>query len=155
MIIILGNKVALDGTPSPRLQVRLDKGIALYKANKAPLIIMSGGIGKEGFDEARVMAEYAIQQGVPASAIIQDSLGNNTFASAQNARVIMKAQQAHSIIIVSQYFHLLRSKIAFQKVGIEKVSTTSTDFFFEWRDLYSVPREVIGCYTYAFRDYDP
>lgn len=152
VIVVLGNKVDFNGQPSPRLQARLDKGIELYKAGLAKKMIMSGGIGKEGFDEAKVMADYAIRQGVPAANIIQDSLGNTTYLSAQNTQAIMEAQEFRSVIIVSQYFHLLRSRIAFEKMGIEEVSTSSADYA-EWRDFYSVPREVLGCYSYVFRRY--
>lgn len=51
--IVLGNKVELDGTPSQRLQGRLDKAAELYKDKYFQYIIVSGGTGKEGFDEAQ------------------------------------------------------------------------------------------------------
>ena len=51
LIVVPGNTIAPDGTPSPRLQARLDAAIRLFKEGRAPRIFVSGGTGKEGFDE--------------------------------------------------------------------------------------------------------
>ena len=79
-------------------------------------IIVSGGIGKEGFDEAKVMASYLIEKGVPTEKIIRDNEGNTTYDSALNCRSILNDSNAQSVIVVSQYFHLLRSKIALRYI---------------------------------------
>jgi len=150
-IVILGNKVELNGQPSLRLKSRLDKGLHLDQKKMALKIIVTGGIGKEGFDEAEIMANYLIENGVASEAIIRDNQGLTTFASAQNCSTIMETEKFSSVIIVSQYFHLLRSKVAFQKAGIENISVTSTNGFYEWRDLYSILREIPGLYYYLFR----
>ena len=149
--IVLGTKVDTTGQPSQRLQERLKVGFNLYQSGKTTHFIVSGGIGKEGFDESRVMADYLINLGVDSTRIIRDSLGITTYASAVNGKVIMKQRQWNSVIIVSQYFHLLRSKIAFQKMGITDVSVEGTKTYFEWRDFYSIFREIIGVYYYLVR----
>ncbi len=154
LIMVLGSKVEENGEPAKRLQYRLNKGIDLYQAGKARAIIVSGGLGKEGFDEAEVMANYLIERGIPAEAIIRDNQGNTTYASAQNARKIMEVRGDYSLLVVSQYFHLLRATIACNRMGIPVVRSTSSDWFFEWRDLYSIPREIVGLYYYVFRRYD-
>ena len=76
--LVLGSKVELDGTPSPRLRARLDRTLELFLAGNFPQIIVSGGIGKEGYDEAAVMRDYLIARGVPSDRIIVDSLGDTT-----------------------------------------------------------------------------
>lgn len=48
-IVILANTVNPDGSMSNRLKGRLDRGLQLYRANFAPLIIVSGGMGAEGY----------------------------------------------------------------------------------------------------------
>ena len=153
LIVVLGSKVEENGEPAKRLKYRLDKGAELFREGTADAIIVSGGLGKEGYDEAAVMAEYLIKKGISPTAIIQDNQGLNTYASAQNCLRIMEPQEAESIIIVSQYFHLLRSQIAFKRMGIKNVSVESSDLFFEWRDFYSVPREIVGLYYYLVRSY--
>lgn len=54
--IVLGSKVMPDGTPSARLQARLDKAAELYRQGMFKHVIVSGGSGVEGFSEAKVMA---------------------------------------------------------------------------------------------------
>lgn len=49
--VVLGNTVNKDGSLSTRLQKRLDKAIELYNNSVIPLILVSGGLGKEGFYE--------------------------------------------------------------------------------------------------------
>src|SRR5690348_5039955 len=64
--LVLGNTVNPDGTPSPRLRARLDKTLELYRAGYFPEVIASGGVGKEGYDEASVMRDYLVSRGIPA-----------------------------------------------------------------------------------------
>ena len=71
--VVLGNKVMEDGTPSPRLQARLDKSIELYNNQRVKWIIVSGGLGKEGHWEADIMKQYLIQNQIPETAILVDN----------------------------------------------------------------------------------
>lgn len=89
VIVILGNTVNPDGSISDRLQNRLNKGLELYRANFAQLIIVSGGLGKEGYNEAQVMQQYLLTQKVPAENIIVDDTGINTLATAQHTKDIL------------------------------------------------------------------
>ena len=70
--VVLGNKIELDGTPSDRLKGRLDKTIELYEKGYFEYIIVSGGIGKEGFSEAIVMKEYLLENGIPSDNVLVD-----------------------------------------------------------------------------------
>jgi vancomycin permeability regulator SanA len=49
--VILGNKVNEDGSLSLRLVKRLQCGLDLYKTGRVQKLIVSGGLGKEGFYE--------------------------------------------------------------------------------------------------------
>jgi len=150
-IVILGNKVDLDGTPSKRLQARLDGGYEIYKNGVAPLVIVTGGFGKEGYDEAVVMKEYLVKKGVPEESIIVDSEGVNTTASAKNSRNIFRESGSDSVIVVSSYYHISRTRLAFKRAGFTSVFSSHGILRFEMRDLYSIPREVIGFYYYLIR----
>jgi len=145
-IVILGNKVNEDGLLSERLKKRLDTGIELYKDGMANIIIVSGGLGKEGYYEGDKMAEYLISQGIPESTIIIDNKGDNTELTVLNTANIRQSKHINSIIIVSQYFHITRTKYLFKKAGFEQVEGASPEYF-EMRDLYSIPREFVAYYT--------
>ncbi len=152
VIVVLGNKVEVSGESSPRLKSRLDKAVELYNQNLAPLIVVSGGIGKEGYDEAVVMKRHLMEQDIPEQAIIVDSNGVDSFHTAQNIKQIMDQQKLHSAFIVTNYYHIARTKLAFKKVGIKEVYSAHANYF-ELRDLYSITREVIGYYFYLIRKY--
>src|SRR5262245_27204271 len=121
--IVLGSKVMPDGTPSARLRARLDKADELFHLGKFKYVIVSGGTGNEGRTEARVMADYiAGQKRVPRKAIILDEHGNTTQATAQNSAAIMKERGLTSAVVVTQYFHITRSRLALRRAGVAMVS---------------------------------
>jgi len=146
--VVLGNTVERDGQPSERLKARLEKAVELYEMNLVGVIIVSGGFGAEGFEEADVMRDYLIGKRVPAENIILDRDGYNTYKTAVNTKQIMEANGFRSVTIVSQYFHITRTRLAFRKLGIENIGAAHADYF-ELRDIYSIVREFTGFYTYA------
>lgn len=146
--VILGNKVNVDGTLSERLEARLQKGLELYQQGIISKIIVSGGLGKEGYWEAKVMANYFYQHNIPQNKIIVDNYGNTTFLTAQNSQKIIKNPQA-KIIVVSQYHHIRRCKLIFEKMGFINTYGVHAEYW-EGRDFYSVFREFFAVYKYKF-----
>jgi vancomycin permeability regulator SanA len=145
--VVLGNTVEPNGKPSARLKARLEKAFELYEKKLVGKIIVSGGFGAEGFEEADAMRDYLIAKNVPENDIILDRDGYNTHQTAVNARRIMQANDFQSVTIVSQYFHITRTRLAFQKAGIENIAAAHAEYF-EARDVYSLLREFTGYYTY-------
>jgi vancomycin permeability regulator SanA len=146
--VVLGSKVMPDGRPSKRLQARLDRATELYRQGMFKQVIVSGGTGVEGFSEARVMAGYLVdQRQVPRGSIILDEHGDTTEATARNSAAIMKARGLTSALIVTQYFHVTRSRYVFHRAGIATIRTAHAHFF-EARDLYSTARELVALPTY-------
>ncbi|MES3025965.1 MAG: YdcF family protein [Pseudomonadota bacterium] len=150
LIVIPGNAIAPDGTPSPRLAARLDAALVVYREGRAPRVFVSGGIGRLGFDEAVSMSAYLVRNGVPQQAIILDNLGVNTAATGRNAAAYMRANGLASAYVATQYFHVPRTQLALERNGV-RVTGTAHARYLEWRDLYSTPREVVGYAAYLFR----
>jgi vancomycin permeability regulator SanA len=151
--VVLGNTVESDGRPSARLRARLDKAVELYRGGLFRHVIVSGGIGVEGFNEAEVMKRYLISQGVPGGRIIADGEGVTTSLTARNAARVMKEQGWQSALVISQYFHIPRTRLAVESYGVSPVYSAHADYF-ELRDVYSIAREVIGYGAYLMRSYD-
>lgn len=146
--VVLGAKVLPDGSPSNALRARLDRTGALYHEGMFGHIIVSGGSGEEGFSEAQVMAEYlSAHAAVPREAILLDEQGNDTQATAVNSRNIMQAHGFKSATVVSQYFHVTRSRLALQWAGVPTVHGAHA-YFWDSRDVYSLPRELIALPVY-------
>lgn len=145
--VVLGSQAFPDGTPSPALAARLDRAVHLHQQGQVQHVIVSGGTGVEGVDEAQVMKAYLLAHQVPSASIWVDSDGVNTRATACYSAALMQAQGWRRAILVSQYFHLSRTRLAFQQVGVLSLGTAHADIF-QWRDLYSIPREVVGWVSY-------
>ena len=150
--VVLGSKVMPDGTPSNRLRARLDRTADLYMQGVFKHVIVSGGTGGEGFSEARVMANYLVgQRHIPNDAIILDEHGDTTRLTAQNSATLMHSHGFKSAVVVTQYFHVTRSRLALHQAGVVRV-TSAHPGYFELRDLYSIARETIGVPTYWFAE---
>jgi vancomycin permeability regulator SanA len=148
--IVPGNTVEKDGHPSERLRARLDQTIALYRQGLFPEVIVSGGVGSEGFDEAEVMKRYLVENGVPDGRIHVDGGGATTYLTAKNAARIMREKGWQSAMVITQYFHVARMRLAVQRSGITPVFSAHARYF-EIRDVYSITREVIGYGAYLLR----
>jgi uncharacterized SAM-binding protein YcdF (DUF218 family) len=151
--IIPGNTIEMNGEPSARLQSRLDKAIDLYEKRIVPFMIVSGGIGTEGFDEGSVMKEYLVKHGVPAETIFVDNSGATTWLTARYASGLMKQNGWKSALVVTQYFHVPRTTLAMRRFGVSPVFSAHAQFF-ELRDIYSTAREVVGYYSYLLKSHN-
>lgn len=150
--LVLGSKVELNGVPSRRLAARLDRTSELYKAGYFKTIITSGGLGVEGFDEAKVMQQYLVTRGVPTEHIVIDSNGNTTYASAKFTAAFMQQRKLTKVFVISQYFHLPRARLALERFRVPGVYSSYARFFEGW-DVYSSFRETAGYIQYYFRRY--
>lgn len=150
LAIVPGNTVHPDGQPSARLRGRLDAALGFYQAGHARAILVSGGIGAEGYDEAAVMKEYLVAHGVRSDRIYTDNHGVDTYATARYAAQLMREQAMTRPVVISQFFHIPRMKLALEKQGIHAVGQVHSQQF-EARDVYSTLREVAGYASYALR----
>lgn len=150
VIVVPGNTVAPDGTPSPRLRARLDAALRLYRDGYAGLVFVSGGTGAEGVDEAAAMSGYLIARGVPAAVVVQDGAGVDTDATAAHAAAFLKERGLRTALVATQYFHVPRMRLALERHGVHVVGSMHARYL-EWRDAYSLAREVVAFPAYALR----
>jgi len=148
--IVLGNEVKADGTPAKRLTARLQKACDLYSFELCKKIIVSGGVGKSGFDESLVMKAWLVERGIPPENILTDSKGVNSRRTAENAKLLMEENNLHGAVVVSQYWHLPRSVLACWQAGIAPLSSAAPRYH-EMRDLYSIAREMVGLPVYLLK----
>jgi vancomycin permeability regulator SanA len=148
--IILGNHVFADGHLSPWLKGRVDRALLLYRQGRVKKIFASGGISEnpEGnYPEGDAMKNYLQQQGVPAGDIIADNKGVNTFFTAKNFIAWNQSQHYSSAIVVSQFYHITRSKYILRKLGFKNVYNAASDKY-TINDVIGTLREVPALYKY-------
>ena len=151
--MVLGSKVHEDGHPSAPLSERLDRGLALYRAGLVEAVLVSGGKGPEGHEEAEVMAAYLRERGVPDHALLLDRAGYTTFDTARHTAALLRARGQSRAIAVSSYFHQSRCRLAFRRAGVPVVLSARARVTPRIRDLYSIPRELVGWVYYAWREF--
>jgi uncharacterized SAM-binding protein YcdF (DUF218 family) len=126
-IVVMG-AAQYDGRPSPQLAARLDHVAELWPQGRAPLVVVTGGKrAGDRFTEAQASAAYLEQRGVPAAAVVLEDKGTNSYQSLRGVADELKARDLHEVIIVTDPYHALRSKLIAEQVGLQAhVSPTPT-----------------------------
>jgi uncharacterized SAM-binding protein YcdF (DUF218 family) len=110
VILVLG-AAEYRGRPSPVLKARLDHALDLYRRGLAPQLLTTGGAGGDPvFTEGGVGRAYLIGHGVPSEAIIVETEAESTVESTSMAAEIMRRMGLHSVIVVSDGYHIYRVK---------------------------------------------
>jgi uncharacterized SAM-binding protein YcdF (DUF218 family) len=126
-IVVMG-AAQYDGRPSPQLAARLDHAADLWNAGVAHLLVVTGGNQPgDRFTEADASATYLIERGVPADAILKESQGHSSYASLDGVATLLHQRGLFSVLLVSDPFHSLRSRLIAQELGlVAYVSPTRT-----------------------------
>jgi uncharacterized SAM-binding protein YcdF (DUF218 family) len=140
-IIVLG-AAAYDARPSPVFEERIRHGIDLFKRERAPTLIFTGGFGGNGarFSESQVARRYALRNGVPDRAILIETVSRNTVENLGQAASLMRARKLDRAIIVSDPLHMSRALRICGDVGIACLgsptpTTRYRSFDTRWRFL--------------------
>lgn len=147
--IVLGAQVRSDGSLSLALSDRLDTAAELFREGRVQFLLVSGGTGIEGINEAAAMRGYLIEAGLPAECLLADPDGVNTLATARNARRLMAEHRLTSALVVSHYFHLARCKLLFEEQGIAAVTVPAHMSRRLVLEPYYFARECVGYLWYA------
>ena len=116
-VVVFGAQVHRDGRPSTSLKDRMATAVQLYDDGLVERVIVSGGVGESGFNEALVMRDMAVAAGVPEERVVIDSNGVNTTATVADTVPFFGEDGRTRILAVSQYYHLPRIKLAYQRAG--------------------------------------
>ncbi len=136
-IMVLGASLMPDGTASLALRQRLRKGVELYQAEKAPILLLTGDDGALRTNEVMVMREEALKANVPEAQLRVDPHGYRTYESCKRA----KAAGYERLIVVTQRFHLARALFLCKTLGVDVQGVVASSngvprLWFHWgRDL--------------------
>lgn len=126
-IVVMG-AAQYDGRPSPQLAARLDHAAELWSAGLAQVMVVTGGNQPgDRFTEAEASANYLIDRGVPAEAILQESVGHSSYASLDGVATLLHQRGLFRVLLVSDPFHSLRARLIAEELGlVAYVSPTRT-----------------------------
>jgi uncharacterized SAM-binding protein YcdF (DUF218 family) len=120
-IVVLGSRVYPGEGPGPALTRRTQRAVALYAAGLAPVVICSGGHGPgepATTTEAKAACDLAASLGVPRSALLLEDRSHSTEENALYTAALMTARGWHSVVVVSDGFHLYRADLLFRRAGL-------------------------------------
>jgi uncharacterized SAM-binding protein YcdF (DUF218 family) len=141
-IVVLGGCTKPAYAPRPWVDLseegdRVLHAANLFKAGKAPKIILSGGRvdweGDNPVPESEDMAIVLKSIGIPEAALIQESTSRNTRENAVNVKQILDAQNIRQVLLVTSALHMPRSLRIFQKLQINAIPAP-TDFLVSERN---------------------
>ena len=131
-IVVLGGYTDAAGSGSDVIELgdaidRFFHGMRLYRAGKAPLVMLVGGAARGNQPEAQVMAAMLTEFGIPRSAMLLEDKSRNTRQNGLNAVAIMQQNNIGKILLVTSAYHMRRAQSVFEKLGIEVVPA-ATDY---------------------------
>lgn len=146
--VVFGARVFASGQLTTSLEDRVRTAAGLYTDGLVDMLLMSGGVGESGHDEAEVMRDRAIELGVPEAAIMLDHQGLDTDRTVAHTVPLFAADGSTRVLTVSQFYHLPRIKMAYRAAG-QQVYTVPAE---ESRPIVKTPvlvmREVPAFWLY-------
>ncbi len=148
---------------------RIVYALQLYRAGKAPLILLSGGADPGSRPEAELMYEHLELMGVTPRALLRERESRDTRENALYSAIVLRGKDVRSILLVTSGFHMRRAVPLFEAQGFE-VIPAPTDFqrlvgkpaVPRWlpmaddlvRSTYAI-REYVGYAVYRWRGWLP
>ncbi len=118
-IVVLG-AAQYNGRPSPVFRARLDHALALYREGLAPIIVVTGGVGRgDTISEAIVGRRYLMARDVPADAVVAQPRGRSTMASMTAVSVWLRRSGRNRVLLVSDPFHTFRLRLEARRHALD------------------------------------
>ena len=135
VILVFGGvmRSALPGRSYPDLGAGADRvwhAARLYKAGKAPKVLLSGGRFdwlSNGPSEAQTMSGFLTDLGVPPDAIFLEERSRNTWENARFCAQRMRERGFQRALLVTSALHMPRSRAVAKAAGIDFVPV-ATDY---------------------------
>ncbi len=117
-IVVFAGGVGESGKAGGGAQERIKQAVDLYRAGDAPYVILSSGY-VYSFHEADVMRTLAVDQGVPAAAIVLEERATNTYQNVKFVDDILRDHRWRRILLVSSPYHMRRALMVWRKQAPE------------------------------------
>jgi len=160
-VIFFGAMVWKGGKPSPSLRRRAVHGASMVRSGKAPVLIVTGGIGKHPPSEASLIRTLAIEQGVPETRIFVDESSFSTLDIAIACANIMNRNGWSKAWVVSDSYHLPRCVLLLRQFGIVAKGSAPDQsasgnaglkwYYLCFREILAFPWSVLRIYLLRIR----
>ncbi|KOG11920.1 MULTISPECIES: YdcF family protein [Streptomyces] len=125
-VVVLGSGLVGGHRVPPLLASRLDRGRQVYemlaaRGGDAPVLITSGGQGPdEALPESHAMADYLVERGFPAGAVLREDRSRTTEENMLRSKELMERDRpGSSCVIVTNNFHAFRAALTARRAGLD------------------------------------
>ncbi|WP_405854943.1 YdcF family protein [Streptomyces sp. NBC_00090] len=125
-VVVLGSGLIGGRRVPPLLASRLDRGRQVYeklaaRGGDAPVLITSGGRGPdEELPESHAMADYLVERGFPAGAVVREDRSRTTEENMLFSKELMERDRpGSSCVIVTNDFHAFRAALTARRAGVD------------------------------------
>lgn len=119
IVVLGGGKLPVNDWS--RATTRAGKGLALWRAGLAPLLLVSGS------DQAQTLAQGYEVSGVPARDLRIEDASTNTHENARNSAALLRANGSSEILLVTSPIHMRRAAAAFRHEGLAVSAVPTAD----------------------------
>lgn len=135
VIVVLGGGLGLPYPPRQHARLgggsdRLLHALRLYRAGKAPRILLTGGnvFPQPGLESESYYARgILVLWGVPEAAIVLETDSRNTIQNAEHSARVLERRGWDDVLLVTSASHMRRAVLAFRHAGVA-VTPAPTDF---------------------------
>ena len=100
---------------------------SIWRAGRAPLIIISGGGARAGRTEADMMAKAIAGLDVPASALLLETRSLSTRDNAMFTTELAEQRGIRRVLLVTSSLHMPRALLMFRETGLDVVAFPVSD----------------------------
>jgi uncharacterized SAM-binding protein YcdF (DUF218 family)/glycosyltransferase involved in cell wall biosynthesis len=115
-IVVFAGGVGESGKAGGGTEERVQHAVDLYKRGLASHLVLSSGY-VYSFPEAEFMQSLAIQQGVPADAIVLEQRSTDTHENVAYVDEILERRGWRSVLLVSSPYHMRRALLVWHKTS--------------------------------------
>jgi len=119
-IVVFAGGVGESGQAGGGYQERVRAAVDLYRQGYAPVVVFSSGF-RFAFREAEVMKGLAVDNGVPADAILLETAAANTRENVSFTRDILRQRGWRRILLVSSPYHMRRALLTWRRAAPDVV----------------------------------
>jgi len=117
-IVVLGAGVVGDCVPNLNGVRRVMLGARLWRAGRAPVIVLTGGRGEDSCPVAESMARLAREVGVPESAVLLETTARSTHENGTYTLPLIRQMGATRVLLVTDRLHMRRAAGTFARLGM-------------------------------------
>ena len=144
-LLVLGTPTGFRGEINPMQIWRVDEAVREFRAGRAPRIVFAGGAAANRFVESDVMAQLAIDRGVPAEAIFRERRSHTTVENIFNSAALLQSHGWHSVEVISSRQHLPRAAVLLERTGLQwRVHAAPTPGWPETQVAVAWVEEAVG-----------